>query len=485
MSTHRYLFTPPGPVLQAYYDDTTTNAIISGPLGSGKTTTSCYKSFRLMTKQAPNRRKIRPTKCISIRNTYGELLSTTAKDFKTIFGDLGIWKEGSKEPPTFTMRFKLPDGTMVWHEMMFVALDRPDHIRKLRGQQVTWFYLSEVKELPKEIVDMADLRHGRFPSMMLGEVLPTWHGMFGDTNQCDEDHWLYRFQEELAPKGELPDWRFFTQPGGVIKVSGQWVINPARENRENLEKAAPRYYERGMQGKSEDWIKVNLGNMYGFVMDGKPVHPEYNDTTHCVDDVDPVMDSPIILGFDFGRTPACAILQQIGLQWYCLDEFVSSGMSASKFAPNLLTYLNKEYPGHSFIGWGDPAGKHPGQEVESSAIQILNLNGIPCMPCDTNDPLQRRAAVANPLTELAMNGRPRLLICKKAKMIRKGLAGKFCYRRLQVAGDEKHMDEPDKNAWSHPVEALEYGLMGEGEGLQALIEEKSAVTYKDRPASPY
>jgi hypothetical protein len=54
-------------------------------------------------------------------------------------------------------------------------------------------------------------------------------------------------------------------------------------------------------------------------------------------------------------------------------------------------------------------------------------------------------------------------------MVRKGLAGKFCYRRLQVAGDAKFQDKPDKNEWSHPVEAAEYGLMGEGEGVEAII----------------
>lgn len=52
-------------------------------------------------------------------------------------------------------------------------------------------------------------------------------------------------------------------------------------------------------------------------------------------------------------------------------------------------------------------------------------------------------------------------------MIRKGLQGGFCYRRVQVSG-EKYTDEPDKNEYSHPVEALEYALQGEGEGRQAL-----------------
>jgi len=437
----------------------------------------------MMKEQAPNRHGIRPTRSIAIRNTYGELLSTTAKDFTTIFEPLGVFKQGGKEPPSFRMRFKLKDGTVVDHEMWFIALDRPQHVKKLRGHQVTWFWLSEVKELPKDVIDMADYRHGRFPSMQLGEVLPTYSCMLGDTNQCDEDHWLYDFQEIQKPAGELPDWEFFVQPGGVIKRSGKWVLNELAENLVNLPAG---YYDKRIQGKRESWIKVNLGNQYGFVMDGKPVHPEYSDAVHCVDNMDYLPNETIVLGFDFGRTPACAILQMIGGSWYCLDEFVSVNMSAAKFAPHLLKYLNRNYPGAGFIGWGDPAGAHPGEVVEHSAIETLQANGVPCEPCETQDVLQRRAAVSNPLTELGMNGKPRLMICKKAKTIRKGLAGKFCYRRLQVAGDEKYMDVPDKNAWSHPVEALEYGLMGEGEGLEMVLDQNEKNnTYEERKSSVY
>ena len=67
-----------------------------------------------------------------------------------------------------------------------------------------------------------------------------------------------------------------------------------------------------------------------------------------------------------------------------------------------------------------------------------------------------------------MDGRPGLLVSPKAKMTRKGLAGGFCYRRMKVAGDERYTDVPDKNHYSHPVEALEYALMGAGEGRGAI-----------------
>ena len=221
MANLTFVFDPPGPVCTDYYFCRATHSLITGPLGSAKTTTTCYKILELMKEQEPNRDGVRPSRSIAIRNTYPELMSTTAKDFVTIFDRLGTFKGGGNEPPSFRMKFRIPDGTLVDHEMYFIALDRPAHVKKLRGHQVTWFWLSETKELEKEIVDMADLRHGRFPSMQLGGVLPTWHGMIGDTNQCDEDHWLYHYQEVLKPAGLMPDWEFYVQPGGVKKVNGR------------------------------------------------------------------------------------------------------------------------------------------------------------------------------------------------------------------------------------------------------------------------
>ena len=48
-------------------------------------------------------------------------------------------------------------------------------------------------------------------------------------------------------------------------------------------------------------------------------------------------------------------------------------------------------------------------------------------------------------------------------MLRKGFAGGYHFRRVKVAGDERFHDVPDKNAYSHPHDALQYALSGGGE----------------------
>lgn len=462
---------PQGLVLQAFLLCKASVQMIIGPLGSGKTITSCDKIIGLMCEQKPNAQGVRLSRWVGARNTYSELFSTTIKDWMEINGDLGDFNQGSKAPPTQFLDFDLPDGTSVKAEMIFISFDRPDHVKKARGLQLTGVWLNEVKELSKPVVDMLDLRHGRYPSKKEG-VIPTWHGMLGDCNAPDEDHWLYRMAEEDKPDG----WEIFKQPGGLIKQGDRWVVNPLAENVSNL---PLNYYGRGMQGKSDDWIRVNLANEYGFVSEGKPVHPRYVDSVHCQDiDIELNPDKDIVLGFDFGRTPACALVQETTFGgWICFDEFCTEDMSALTFAPELSKYLKRHYAGHTFKGWGDPSGDNRGQATDDTPFKIIRSAGINCRPTNSNNPTKRRSAVELPLRENGMDGKPRLIILPKAKMIRKGLAGGFAYRRVQIAGDERYHDEPDKNKYSHPVEALEYALQGEGEGRDILMPRATGKGY--------
>jgi len=404
---------------------------------------------------------VRLSRIIAARNTYSELFSTTIKDWLEIHEDLGPFRQGNKEPPTHYIKFRLEDGTTVQSEVIFIAFDRPEHVKKARGIQTTWVWLNETKEHSKAVLDMLDLRHGRYPSNKEG-IKPTHHGMLGDTNAPDEDHWYYKLAEIERPEG----WVFHRQPGGVFRDGEEWKINNKAENLTNL---PDNYYKRGLSGKTDDWIKVNLANEYGFVSNGKPVHPMYTDSVHAAHmEFTPSKDTPIILGFDFGRTPACAFLQRTSIgRWVCFDEMVLTDSGAIDFAPTLKRYIEDTYPGHTFKGWGDPSGDNKNQSNSETPFQIMRAAGIPCYPTESNDPLKRRAALEVPMKEMCMDGKPRFVVLPKASMIRKGLQGGFCYRRVQTSG-ERYADQPDKNEYSHPVEALEYGLQGEGEGRQAL-----------------
>ena len=461
---------PAHPVLNAFIGGRAQSEFIMGPLGSGKTYAANQRILLTITEQEPNAQGIRPSRWLAVRNTYIDLMGTTVKDLQEVFEGLGYMKLGGMEPPTFHVNFPLGDGTRVVAEIIFLALDRDDAVRKIRGYQLTGAWLNETKELAKPILDMLDLRVGRYPSMASGKVKPTWFGVIGDTNAPDEDHWYYHLAEEDTPEG----WVFHRQPGGVTKEGidqfGKTVWTP-NNDAENLVHLPHEYYIRGLKGKKDDWVSVNLANEYGFTVDGKPVHPEYVDSVHCPGtNFAAVEGIPIGIGADFGRTPAIVLAQFIEAldRWIVLDEFTTHDMSAALFAPAAKKWLSRNYQGFTFYGYGDPAGDSAGQTVETTPIQIMRAAGIPINPAPNNNPLLRRAAIANACNEMAMDAKPRFYISPKAKITRKGLMGGFCYRKLKVAGDEKFTEQTDKNMYSHPVEALEYLMLGAGEGAAAL-----------------
>lgn len=462
-----------GRELAAFIRDRSRHSGVRGPYGSGKSIAAAQKILDICCEQEPNARGIRPTRGLITRTTERELMSTTYKDWEVVWRGLGrlTSKGGAGSFPTFKYDFFLQDRTRVEGEAVFVPLDREDAIGKIRGHQPTWIWVNEASNTAKYIIDEMDLRLRRYPNSADNGVKYTWSGMILDTNSMPNKHWWYQLAEVERPKG----WKFFSQPGGVIDTGEKdhngrviWERNPDAENLSNLH---PDYYIDGCEGKTDDWIRVMLGNEYGFVQMGKPVHPEYVDSVHCArEPIAPMKGEPLWLGIDFGRTPAAAILQRHeGYdRWYCIDEVVTDDMSAALFGPMLKRYIDQNYPGYRIASCiGDPSGDHAGQATEDVPIDLIRSAGIPCEPAATNSEMARRRSVSGAFARNCADGRPALVISPKCAMIREGLMGGFCFRRLRVSG-EYYTERPDKNEYSHPVEALEYALLGGGEYHMAL-----------------
>lgn len=469
-----FSYKPQGPMLDAYLRNREQRAFIMGPLGSSKTNASCWKAFKVMCDQEPNREGIRQTRLIAVRNTYSDLLSTTAKDWLEMFEHLGVMVQGGREPPTHTLDFNLPPDvpgargwrgkpTRVQAEMIFLALDREEHVKKLRGLQLTAAMLSEVKELPFGVIQMVDLRIGRYPQ---GEVKATWHGIFGDTNAPDTDHWYYVLAEEKRPEG----WAFFRQPGGVIRdsVDAPWRTNPDAENLVNLPLG---YYAKGTQGKNEDWILVNLANEYGFVRDGKPVYPDYRDSSMCKP-FELVKALGIWIGLDFGLTPAALIGQQtVAGQWRYRHELVTEDTGILRFADELNLFIQRNYLGWPINGIsGDPAGgqRQAGDVDERTVFQLLASKNITAEPAPGNNDFVLRVEAFSAPMKRYIDGEPGMLIHPDCTITRKGLQGGYAYRRVRVANSERYRDMPEKDKYSHPCEAGQYLVLGAGEGIKVL-----------------
>ncbi|MHB8084269.1 MAG: phage terminase large subunit [Dehalococcoidia bacterium] len=474
----------PSPTIKRFMKSGAFYRGLMGPVGSGKSSACCVEIMRRASEQKPNTRKVRKSRFAIIRNTYRELSDTTIKTWQDWFPAETF---GNINQQTMSQQFVLKiqnskgefDGTLAEVEILFRALDRPQDVKKLLSLELTGAWVNEAREVPKGVVDTLGDRVGRYPTIRDGGC--TWRGVIMDTNPPDDDHWWYRLAEEDRPEG----WEFWKQPGGLIELGGKFIPNPQSENLENLESG---YYLTRMAGKSDAYIRVYYCAQYGFVREGKPVFPEYNDSVHCSSEIlEPVKGLPIYVGLDFGLTPAALFGQRLPIgRWQWFDELVTEDMGAVRFGDLLAAKLRGEYDGYEFDIYGDPAGNSRAETDESTPFLILQAKGIPAKPAPSNDFTLRREAVAVQMGRLAMDGKPGFLISPKCKVTRKGMAGGYRFKRVQVAGDERYQDKPDKNKYSHPCEAGQYLMLGAGEGDKLITSpnaDKPSVTYQPPPIS--
>jgi hypothetical protein len=452
-------YDPPGPQALAFHQSDAFVRGLMGPVGSGKSTSCCIEVITRALEQEPSPDGVRRTRSLIVRNTYPELKSTTIKTWMDWFGDICTMRWDA--PITGTIDIQLPDGTRLHHEAIFLAIDRPDDVGKLKSLEASYGWINEASECEKIVLDMLTQRVGRYPSKRIGG--PTWAGVIMDTNPPDDDHWWYKLACEDKPDG----YRFFDQPGGLIKINDpkspqfdQWVPNPMAENVANLP-GGYQYYLRQLGGKTEDYIKVFLGGLYGTTLDGKAVYPEWNEKVHlATDTLKPIPGYPLLLSFDFGLTPACAFMQMDHRgRVLVLRELVSENMGIRQFYSNVvLPYKNAHFAGFRIDAVGDPAGNMRAQTNEKTCMQELMEMGLLCEPADTNEFIRRRESVAYFLQTMA-GGEPAFILDPSCKMLRKGFNGGYRYERLKTSGPAKYKDRPIKDKFSHIHDALQYGCL--------------------------
>ncbi len=462
-------YIPPGDQAMAFHMDSSFGRGLLGPVGSGKSSACCIEIFFRAMQQEPGPDKIRRSRWAAIRNTYGELKSTTIKTWCDWFDGLQSMKWDTPIVSTISIA-DIGDGTAVELEVLFIALDRPEDVGKLRSLELTGAWMNEASELEKTVLDMCTQRVGRYPSMRHGG--PSWQGIIMDTNPPDDDHWYYKLAEEDKPE----TYKFFRQPGALFRVMdksdpdfGKFKPNPKAENIKNLKKGYDYYYQQ-IPGKSEDYIRVFICGDYGTTMNGKPVYPEWNDKQHiATSPLDAIRGYPLVLGFDFGLTPACIIGQMSPRgQVLILDELVSEDMGIRQFYTDVvLPHLNHKYPNYTIDAVGDPAGVNRSQTDEKTCFEELMNMGLACEPADSNEFIKRRESVAFFLQRLTSNG-PGFLIDPSCKKLIKGFRGGYRYERLKVSGSARFKDRPVKDAFSHPADALQYLCMQMRSGMNPV-----------------
>jgi hypothetical protein len=435
--------------------------------------------FVRMCGQQPNREGWRPTRWLVLRNTQPELKTTTIKSWLDWFPEHKCGKF-SWQPP-FTHRIKLAAPFMVDAEVIFLALDNDEDVRKLYSLEITGAWINEARFVPKAVLDVVCERVWRYPSKK--NVHPTWGGVIMDTNSMEPDHWWpimageTPIPEDMAPEEALmlrkpKDWAFWSQPGAMVEernaagsVTG-WKLNPKAENVPNLPEG---YYERAIQGKTRSHILRNIANQLVPEKEGRTVYPSFSETLHLASLPLPVLPRlPVWLGLDFGLTPAAVFAQNLRGQWLFQREIVALNMGAVRMAEAVKQLLAEIYPGSELHAWGDPAGDHRVDTDEETPLRIFQAKGLKVRPAPTNDFDLRREAVEEAFRR-TVEGRIAVLIDPSMRYLKKALLGGYFFAHVGREGAMRWSDRPVKNESSHVAESMQYLLLGAGEGKALLM----------------
>jgi hypothetical protein len=447
-----YVPTPTGHT--AHLDDSFVR-IIMGPYGSGKSTWAASEIVRRACGVPVWYSGRRRSRWAIVRNTSGELQTTTLATWLAWFEDLGDISKRQKPIMTYEHTFNDGNG-VVELELLFIALDRPDDVRKIKSLELTGCYINELSEVPKAALAHMKGRVNRYPSKAFCKE-PYWSGIIADTNPPEDDHWIYKDFEEQS----FPNHKLFKQPPGLIKNDDdKWIRNPDADNVDHL---PDNYYEMLAEGQSSDFVKVFCLGQYGSVGFGKRVYPEFNPDVHAVDSLSAIQGDPLIIAWDFGLTPACVVMQLSPRgQLLVLKEYVGQDIGIRNFADSIvIPSLARDFP-YCKVGTsvGDPAGNHRSEVIEEmSCISELSSLGIPTHGARTNDIDPRLASVRYFLNKM-VDGKPCFVLNRReCPTLFKGFVKDYVYARLAVSGEERFKDKPNKNMSSHPMDALGYGCL--------------------------
>ena len=475
----------PFPVTYAFLQSNRFITAIIGPMGSGKSSACVIKIWRYAANQKPSPDGIRRTRWAIIRNTYPELKTTTLNTWTFWFPDQVYGRLKMDMPISYTIKHKDIEA-----EILFLALNQPEDVRKLLSLDLTGAWINEFREIPETVLNFLEGRVGRYPAMQDGG--PTWHGIMMDTNPPEEDSWFSLLEAKIAAArdnlpapevidndaeamGELDDvnwgdeeeeipidpndYEIFHQPSG---------LSPEAENIPNLPDGYL-YYKRLARGKPRDFVQSNVHGLYSSIADGAPVYPEFMAKTvingitvpwHVsAKPLEPIKSYPLYLGWDYGLTPALVIAQITPRgQLIVLQEITSKRMGIKRFVQTAVRWhLANRYKSMKLISTGDTAGNTPSPTDEVTCHQILADEGIVTDTSPTNSFMPRREAVAEYLNR-SVDGQPGMVIDPRCRTLIDGFRRGYRYKRVKVEGENRFTEKVDKNGnrFTHPHDALQY-----------------------------
>jgi hypothetical protein len=173
-------------------------------------------------------------------------------------------------------------------------------------------------------------------------------------------------------------------------------------------------------------------------------------------------------------------MQQIGERVFVQYELLGFNEGAVTFAPKVKRFLETHYAGMNVQFYGDPKGQDKGQSDERTAYDVFQAAGMTVTPAGPLDPRKMIATRVDAVTHLLMrmyDGRPCFVLSPLVRTLKLSMAGRY-----HLVREEDGELRPKKDKYSHPADALQYGVLGLGEGAR-MIGVANVASMK--PASVY
>lgn len=447
--------------------------LIAGPVGSGKTTACLFELFRRSCEQIPAADGFRYTRFAIVRQTLKQLKDTVLKDITTWLDGVADYRVSEN-----TIHIKIGDVKSEW---LLIPLDTPEDQRRLLSMQLTGAWMSEAIEMDVGIISPLAGRLGRFPGPALGGA--SWFGLIADTNMPSEGSSWHKFMTQTPP-----DWQVFIQPGGMEDTAEnlEWLTQTPETLKLPVTSEVRRgqgrsYYERFLRSNNEDWCKRYVHAQYGDDPSGSAVFKDsFKQSFHVVEGVTPVSGHPLIVGQDFGRDP-CSIICQIDHKGRLLiiEEVLAEDIGLELHVERNLrpALMHPNYMGKAIAVVGDPAGKAKGSIYEETSFDAMKRMGFMAFPAPTND-IDKRLRAIEAFLLAQRDGGPAILIDRdKCPTVVRALAGGYRFARTR-SGMRRPL--PDKNEFSHIVDALQYAALAAHGGMGEMI----AGRLQRRPRRP-
>jgi len=204
-------------------------------------------------------------------------------------------------------------------------------------------------------------------------------------------------------------------------------------------------------------------------MSGKPVYEtsfQYDRRTKKDLRIDPKL--PVIIGVDGARNPAM-VFMQVGH-----DGKLRKLREACGFDMGMRTFIQQKcdpivntwFRNNPLVFVGDPSWTRRGDGDDNSTFKELKNHyvtkrqgsGNKVRAARTNDPISRINALDEPFRNLWPDGEPGIEYDLECRLCVEGLRSKYRYVRIKGATGALK-DAPEKNKWSHVVEADQYGTL--------------------------